>query len=128
MPSRADFDPLEMPQLLPFIILMDVEGSGNRLKVRLAGTKIVEMFGSDYTGNYLDEIDFGDVMEKVLFEYGLAVTEKRPVFSDHSFRKPNDYRHAIERAILPLSNDGDSVNMLLAILDFERLTDPEESF
>ncbi|UUX49507.1 PAS domain-containing protein [Nisaea acidiphila] len=128
MASRADFDPLEMPGLLPLIILLDVEGSRNRMKVRLAGTKIVEMFGSDYTGSYLDEIDFGDVREKVLREYGLAVTEKRPVFSDHSFRKPDDYRHKIERAILPLSNDGESVNMLLAVLDFERQTDLEDGY
>ena len=125
MASRADFDPVEMPTLLPFIILLDVESPGGRLKVRLAGTKVVEMFGRDYTGEYLDEIDFGDVREKVLRDYGLAVSERRPVFSDHEFRKPNDYRHAIERAILPLSNDDTTVNMLIAVLDFERLPEPD---
>jgi hypothetical protein len=101
-----------------------VEQPETRLKVRLAGTKIVDMFGSDYTGMYMDEIDFGDVREKVLGEYLLCATEKRPLFSDHSFRKINDYYHSIERVLLPLSNDGKTVNMLMAVLDFERMREP----
>lgn len=80
MAKRADFDPLEMPRLLSSIILIDVENDGTRLRIRLVGTKIVDMYGSDYTGKYLDEIDFGGVRKKVLEEYHLPVSEKRPVF------------------------------------------------
>jgi len=121
MPSRADFDPVEMPKLLPSIILVDVEQPGDVLKIRLAGTKVVEMYGDDYTGRYMEGIDFGNVREKILAEYGHAAAAMRPVFSDHEFRKINDYRHSIERVILPLSNDDKTVNMLMAVLDFERM-------
>jgi len=121
LPSRADFDPVEMPGLLSSMILVDVEIPETRLKVRLAGTKIVEMFGSDYTGKYLDEIEFGDVRSKILTEYKLCATEKRPLFSDHTFRKLNHYYHSIERVLLPLSNDDETVNMLMAVLEFERM-------
>ena len=121
MPRRADFDPVEMPRLLSSIILVDVEDGSARLRIRLVGTKVVEMFGSDYTGRYMDEIDFGDVREKILKEYRLPISEKRPVFSDHEFRKLNDHHHTIERAIFPLSDDGITVNKLIAFLDFERV-------
>ncbi|TNE39425.1 MAG: PAS domain-containing protein [Alphaproteobacteria bacterium] len=121
MPSRADFDPLEMPHLLPQILMMDVEHEGPRFRVRLAGTRIVEMYGSDYTGKYLDKIEFGDMAEKVLSDYKFALTERRPVFTDHMFRQANDYRQRIERVILPLSSDGETVNILFAVLDFERI-------
>ncbi len=124
MAKRADFDPLEMPRLLSSIILIDVENDGARLRIRLVGTKIVDMYGSDYTGKYLDEIDFGDVRNKVLNEYHLPIFEKRPVFSDHDFRKLNDYHHTIERAIFPLSDDDNTVNKLIAFLDFERVQEP----
>ena len=60
MPARADIDPLDIPRLLPNLLLIDVETGSGRLKVRVAGTHVVEMYGSDYTGRYLDEIDFGD--------------------------------------------------------------------
>ena len=121
MASRADFDPMEMPGLLSSIILVDVEDGGARLKIRLSGTKVVEMYGKDFTGMYMDEIDFGDVREKILEEYHLPVSEKRPVFSNHEFRKLNDYHHTIERAIFPLSNDDQTVDKLIAFLDFERV-------
>lgn len=124
MPSRADYDPIEMPELLPFMFLVDVKQPDGRQRMRLVGTKIVEMYGSDYTGLYLDMIDFGTVREKVLEEYGTAASEARPVFSDHPFRNKNDVQHHIERAIFPLSNDGESVNMLMAVLDFEEVRRP----
>lgn len=121
MASRADFDPLEMPKLLSSIILVDVENNSTKLKIRLTGTKVVEMYGSDFTGKNMEDIDFGDVRDKILAEYRLAVIEKRPVFSDHEFRKLNDYHCTIERAIFPLSDDDNTVNKLIAFLDFERV-------
>ena len=49
LPSRADFDPIEMPKLLLHIILVDVERPKRLLRVRLSGTNVVNMFGGDYT-------------------------------------------------------------------------------
>ena len=118
MPARADLDPLDIPRLLPNIILMDVMPADNRLHVRLVGTLVVEMFGADYTGQFLDEIEFGEVREKVLEDYNAAVTAARPLFSDHRFRKLGGHLFDIERVILPLSSDGGQVHMLLALLDF----------
>lgn len=123
MPARADLDPVDIPRLLPNIILMDVTQPDDRLKVRLVGTLVVTMFGSDYTGLFLDEIDFGQVREKILTEYNGAVTAARPLFSDHPFRKLGGYMFDIERVILPLSEDGRRVTMLLAVLDFTQRND-----
>ena len=118
LPSRADFDPVDMPKLLPHIILVDVENPGPRLRVRLSGTNVVNVFGGDYTGQYLDEIDFGDARQKILHDYIFAVDAKRPLFSDHKFRRLSGTYLNIERVILPLSDNDDSVNILMAVLSF----------
>ena len=118
MPARADLDPLDIPRLLPNIILLDVLPPENRLQVRLAGTLVVEMFGADYTGQFLDEIEFGEVRSMVLEAYNAAAAAARPLFSDHRFRKLGGHLFDIERVILPLSTDGEQVQMLLALLDF----------
>ena len=91
-----------MPKLLPHIILVDVGRSEPRLCVRLSGTNVVNVFGRDYTGLYLDEIDFGDVRPKILHDYHFAVDAKRPMFSDHKFRRLSGTYLNIERVILPL--------------------------
>lgn len=60
LPMRADIDPIDFPRLLPSISLLDVENAGqrhaeHRVKVRLAGTRLRDMYGRETTGLYLDE-------------------------------------------------------------------------
>ena len=106
-----------MPKLLPHIILVDVERSEPRLCVRLSGTNVVNVFGGDYTGLYLNEIYFGDVRPKFLHDYHFAVDAKQPLFSDHKFRCLSGTYLNIQQVILPPSDD-EIVNMLMAVLSF----------
>ncbi|MBT5498221.1 MAG: PAS domain-containing protein, partial [Alphaproteobacteria bacterium] len=46
MPARADLDPVEMPKLLPHMALIEVRPYGQRLRVRLVGTNIVNIYGA----------------------------------------------------------------------------------
>lgn len=60
LPRRADIDPIDFPRLLPSISLLEVENAGqrhaeHRVKVRLAGTRLRDMYGRETTGLYLDE-------------------------------------------------------------------------
>ena len=118
MPARADIDPLDIPSLLPYLILIDVIPPDDRLKVRLMGTWIVKMFGGDFTGCFLDELELGEAREEILLEYTDAVAVAQPICSDHWSRSLGDELFDLERAILPLSADGETVSMLLIIIDF----------
>lgn len=120
MPSRADIDPVDIPDLLPFVILIDIVPPDGRLRIRLAGTEVCNRFGMDYTGQFLDDIDFSDVREKILADYGHATQANEPYFTAHRFRKSDhDFYYNIERGIFPLSSDGSNPDKLLAVLDFE---------
>jgi hypothetical protein len=61
-PTRADIQPAELRRLLPSLSLIDVvtDDGGERLRMRLAGTRLRDYFGVELTGHYLDEYDFGD--------------------------------------------------------------------
>src|SRR5436190_8237553 len=57
LPGRQHFDPLEIPRLLPFLGLADVIYTpAPRFRVRLIGTRLVDIFGGGVVGNYLDEL------------------------------------------------------------------------
>lgn len=118
MPARADIDPLDIPRLLPILLLLDVEPGSGRLKVRVAGTAVVEMYGADYTGRYLDDIEFGDRRAAVLHDYTVCRLSRQPYVSEHSFWTTRGVTMRIERVILPLSEDGETVSQLLAGLEF----------
>lgn len=117
MPSRADIDPITIPrQLLPNITLMDVISSPIRFRYRLMGTAVTEMLGFDWTGRYVDELPgAGEIVHRQCAD---TVTLGKPAvhFSDSKKYDPSLMQHKslrYERLLLPLSDGGQSIAMML---------------
>lgn len=121
IPSRKQIDPLDIPQLLSGLILMDADPATRRLKCRLVGTRVVEVYGSDYTGRFLDEIDFGDQRENVLTDYGQVVQTGMPNVRERFFYNSRGVHFRMERLILPLSEDDQNVSQVMSGLNFHAL-------
>jgi len=60
MPSRADFDPLKVPRLLPHIGLIDLRGGIDQGSFRLAGTRLRDIYGQEITGRRLSDVFRGE--------------------------------------------------------------------
>lgn len=121
IPSRSAFDPVQVPRMLPNLILLDVEPDTGRLVVRVLGTRVATVYGKDYTGRYLDEVYFGDNTTSVLEDYGTCAREGIPVLGERNFRNVRDVVYRMERLILPFSDDGRVVNKLISGLHFIEL-------
>jgi hypothetical protein len=76
MPARSDISPAHFPRLLPNVSLL--ERTGSRWKVRLAGTRLREIYDREITGLYLDEIDAGDKQSYWRAVYEHIVSTYRP--------------------------------------------------
>ena len=113
MPSRADISPADFPQLLPLISLIDVEHSSQRFRIRLAGTRLREIYDREITGAYLDDLDWGDMTEYWLSAYERVVRACKP--AQGMVRGPRKSKdHLVQFWLrLPLSNDGKRVSMIL---------------
>lgn len=112
-PARSDIQPAEMKPFLRHVFMLDVLGSPPRFKFRLAGTEIVNRFGEEVTGRFLDEIDLDDVTTDILLEYEKAVREAQPVYGRWRYIKRSGQYLNYERLILPLSSDGITIDMLI---------------
>lgn len=120
MPSRADIDPIEIPKLLPDVMLVERHDDG-RYRYRLIGTENARAHGVNATGRYLEEVLPGpDYGAHVLGLYDESVRERRALYSECLFFPPG--REEPERhtkvLFLPLSPDGERVNMLLVVQVF----------
>jgi hypothetical protein len=120
MPRRADIDPIEIPRLLPDIMLVDVVECG-RYRYRLIGTGNTQAQGMTATGRYLDEVLPGsEYKAHVIGLYDECVQRRRGVYSECLFLSPE--RLAPERhtkvLFLPLSEDGERVNMVFVVQIF----------
>ena len=111
LPGRGEFDPLEMPELLPNLTLFDVERAPLRFRIRLVGTAIVSAMGKDTTGLYLDQLDRIEAVERRARE---LVESKGPYFLSD---QPLSWTHRDYKTYsvlgLPLASDGKTVDMLL---------------
>ncbi|WP_082113947.1 PAS domain-containing protein [Kiloniella litopenaei] len=113
MPSRSDFDPLEMKEYLPSITLVDVKPETNDFIYRLVGTKEVEIRGKDPTGKSIREEFYGELAEEAEENYRY-VKEYKTFLYDHTneAEKSSKIIHD-ETLFLPLSNNDTDVNMIL---------------
>ena len=110
MPARKDFNPADVPNLLPYILLADVEQEPRRYRFRLIGTATTKAMSRDATGRYLDEVPGTASMYD---RWNWLVDNKSPylykgklVWSEKSFLE----YYALG---LPFSEDGNNVSMLM---------------
>ncbi len=126
LPGRQHIDPVDFPDLLPNIRLIDVIGNPPRFKVRLTGERINDHFGESYTGQYLDEA-FDQFEGRASFRAFLATVESGKPYWNLGVCDLNPEKDfvAFERLAVPLASDGVNVDMLLILSLFgERKLDP----
>jgi hypothetical protein len=114
MPARADLDPVDIPALLPNIMLVDVEGP-DRFRYRLIGTDCAQAHGVDATGRYLDDvITDAPYRSFVIGLYAECVGKRRPIYSETLFgaKAGHGTGREVRVAFMPLSDDGARVNMV----------------
>lgn len=113
-PARADLDPVDIPHLLPGIILADVISTDPLdLRYRLVGTRETGFRGNDPTGKTVREAFYGCSLDSALYSYTKAVFEREPLFRCDSYIARNHRTVREERLFLPLSDDGETVNRVL---------------
>jgi len=112
MPSRADIDPVDIPQLLPHILMYNVEGPG-RYTVRLVGEAVQSFVGRNTAGLPAGSIMDERAAKTVIRILDAVVTERAPKFRAGKAHWHQDKGHRVyEACFLPLSTDGSAVNIV----------------
>jgi hypothetical protein len=113
MPRRSDIDPAELKPYLPRISLIDVVPDERRFVYRLVGTEEVALRGYDPTGKSVGEGFFGPNRELAFEHYGYVVEHKAPYCYRGDFDVQDGVVENEDVIFLPLSEDGENVNMIL---------------
>lgn len=116
IPLREDFDPAQVPRLLPHIFIAEKEADTGRFRFRLSGTAIRDIMGVENTGRYLDELLEGDDLTNVagMFEevmaHGTCVRSIEGLtYSDRSYLR-------VEILRLPLAQKEGGQHLVLGCL------------
>lgn len=118
VPARADIDPVDIPQLLPHLTLTEMvpaeTARGFRIRYRLAGTEIESHFGCPLTNRYLDELVAGAFVDFAMDLHERVRADKEPVYTEVLFGSDGADPLQVKRLMLPLSEDGERINLMLA--------------
>lgn len=121
MPSRGDIDPAEIKELLPHLLITDISYPPLRVHFRLVGTGIVEAAHCDLTGHWLHETDLGGTDEAWARVYERVAVSRSPVFGQTRATVRATDTRLFHWVVLPLSDDGETVNHTLELEDWEML-------
>ncbi len=112
-PARSDIDPTAIGCVLPHIGLLDVERAPRRYRIRLMGNQIVNWYGCDVTGRYLDEIDFGVSLRFTFQILDQVVDKVAPAHMSGEYTKYDGRCIRYERLFLPLCDRAARVTALI---------------
>jgi len=112
LPSRADIRPSDIKSFLPMLSLTEVAGE-NRFRIRLAGTGLFGVYGTEITGRTLPEIYAGAAAEYWRRELVAIVGDQQPAIGVHSLGWRGAPHLSVLWMRLPLSANGADVDMIL---------------
>lgn len=119
LPSRTALRPAEIPRLLPHVMLLDVQRTPRwDFRFRLIGTQVVEHLHSDYTGSWMSENEHHRHPDKVWTNCLTVAETAKPLYPSTPYAGPREEFRRAEDILLPLADDGLTVDGLLTFIAF----------
>jgi hypothetical protein len=126
VPLRTSIDPLDLPALLPNIMLLErvEEAETDRYRFRLAGTDIARYTGRELTGQFIDQVLPDSYHDYVRLLNRVALARQRPVYSSSLYHDEGNFVNGITyRLVLPLRSGDTPPDMILACQYWQRRAD-----
>jgi hypothetical protein len=123
MPARADIDPAAIKPLLPHLILMDVlrnakPGWPLDFRYRLLGTFADQHMLARYTGICMSDLPHQQPGSRIWNSLETVAVDKVPQVNRVPYIGPHRDFLSVVDIVMPLSADGDTVDMLFCFLEF----------
>lgn len=125
MPARRDLDPAAIVPLLPHVVLMDVLRDGSPgaawpidFRYRLLGTLADANMSARYTGRRMSELPHQRPPGELWTGLQWVAEHRVPRVNSVPYVGPHKDFMKVVDIMLPLSEDGETVNMLFCVIDF----------
>jgi hypothetical protein len=122
LPARRDIDPLELSSLLPHIFLIDVLDQARHFRFRLSGTEVDHIYRRSMQGKAPADIASPRVAGELEAQIRAVLAQRRPNCAPYLVRGADHTTWRFERLLMPLSSDGEGIDMLMGgLFDGARL-------
>lgn len=124
-PSRFDIEPEQLREHLPMVTLIETvdRETQMRFRYRLAGTGFWSLYADEIQGQFVDELPIGDRVDYWQRVLGNIVEKRRPMAGVTRTGTPTGGHLAQFWIRLPLSTDGQTIDMILGYDHLVKLSD-----
>lgn len=128
VPLKRSFDPTSMPPAwLPRITIY--QWLGEKFLIRLVGTYVVDIDGSDPTGRFLEDILPPAMAEQRHAMFRAVLTRSMPAYYRGIYNLGDTGRKMpFERLLLPVSASGGEADHIMAMITFDQQLAPRRGF
>ncbi|GAB4375953.1 MAG: hypothetical protein Kow00114_39400 [Kiloniellaceae bacterium] len=112
-PSRRDIDPLDIPELLPNLFLLDVIGDAEDFVFRLAGTLVEDVFSMSLRGKSIAVIHKDAGTPVPVAQHIEVARGAGPRYREGMVLVSGREHWKTQRLLLPLSSDGRRIDVLM---------------
>ena len=118
MPTRNDFEPLDVPRLLPYVFLLDVQARPLDFHYRIVGEHIARFSSQNLMGQWASQLDRHRDPSPVWALLRHTVRDRAPRMIHFSYRGDDISVSRLPVLSLPLSDDGGAVNKIVGLVDY----------
>ncbi|WP_420405501.1 PAS domain-containing protein [Nisaea sp.] len=116
LPLRAEFDPVDIPRLLPSIVFFEVVEGGRDFRFRVIGERVRSIFFENYTGRTLGSLGHVEADGPLMRSFREAVANGAPVRTPVEYVGPNRDVIKHDEVVLPFGNAQGVVTHLLVLM------------
>ena len=117
-PQRQDLDVLDVPTLMPHVIIFDVLNDPLDFRYRLVGTVIRDMSSKDYTGMKMSEIEGRGPESTVWSLLDQVRLSQMPAHNAIDYVGPKKDIRKLSDLFLPLVDAYGETNMIVIVTSF----------
>lgn len=117
LPGRQHVDPSEIRDLLPWLVMVDVERPLPKpiFRFRLAGTGIVTLYDLEITGRTVQEA-FPERAAQFNADFAQTMVARSPTYLRRPLPIPGKHHRSQEALVCPLATDGQAIDMLIGVI------------
>lgn len=125
-PTRRDINPVEIPDLLGFVNIYEVQEGPRDFKVRLNGSEVAEMLGQEITGKYCSTVISGPDAVRCKAAFDICVDRCSPAIVETSLAFCDKPYITQTMIVLPLSSAGERVDMIITAHSYHSLNSTDQ--
>ncbi|MBL8711053.1 MAG: PAS domain-containing protein [Rhodospirillaceae bacterium] len=128
-PERCLFDPTAIPQVMPTLLVVELEPETARLRFRLSGTRADEFAGEVMAGRYLDSFFAGQSEKAARFFdaiYRRVAATGAPEAGEYLWPARTGLQQRILFGVFPFSVDG-VIRQFFCVEDYTEIYDEKRT-